>query len=376
MQVPVPKRPSPTTLARLIVGNPASGRNARDWISGLAHLTGYVVTPVASQAFKLVTTVPQTHYVAYKKRPGVHLLRITVETAAGTADGSRGTLAITAIDSAGAAATTTWLGGAHTMDGTQQMPAMSAVLRDYPTLTAWLDVSALTAGSWYDLVCTWTNTATSRGLALMHVVECPLASGDPLTASTEPGADLTWARARQGITDGSATGPRGMQRLLGQEDVARAQCPRQGIQIEVPEDSATPLSWAVTATAAGTVIPFGMGSNPIWRIRARALYGTSVANTYSLRLRYKNSDATGAPWKCTFRVAVTPVGAGATNTDFQLTNQTAWGARTTDSGAAAMTVSIPASGTGQVCKVSFAAWNDTAAKTTWISQVALAELEA
>lgn len=371
MQVPIPKRPVQTTLERLIVGAPASAANARDWISGLAHLIGYVTTPVTSQTFKLSASTAQTHFVAYKRRPGVVLLRITVETAAGTADAARGKLAVTVIDSAGAAVTAPWLGGSHVMDGTLAMPCINQTLRNYPTADAWLDVSGLTAGAWHDLVFTWTNVSASRGLAVVHVHECPLASSDPLSASTEPGADLTWARARQGIVDGTSSGTRGMQRLLGQMDIARAQCPKQGVQLCTSED--TTNAWATTATVAGTAVAFGTASDPLFRVRARSLYGTSVANNWALRLRYKCSDALA--WNPTFRVAVTPVGGATTNYDFTLANQTTFAAKTTDNAAATMALTLPSSGTGQVCTIRFRAWNSAAAKTTYVSQIALVENE-
>lgn len=374
MLCPVPQTPPSTRLARLVVNNPVSAQHGREWAGGLAHLIGYCTTPVTEQTIiDSASSASPTFYVAYTKRPGINLLRIGVEARAGAATASRGRLAVTAQTSLGVAATTSWLFGRHDMDGTGTLSATSTVLADRPVITCYLDISALTNGTVYDLKFVWTDTAGSKGLLSFCVHEQPLGSSDPIASSDEPGIDINWTRARQGLYDGTSTTPRGLQRVLGQLAVARAQCPRQGLQLSTIED--TTYAWHVTAINATptTAVPFGTGSTPKFRVRARGLYGTASTNPYLLRLRYQTST-TNHP---VFRVAVTPVGGAVTNYDFTLASSSGvWVAKTTDNASANMVVSLPTTGTNQECWVQFYAVAATSSTpTAWVSQIALTELE-
>jgi hypothetical protein len=365
----VPDRPLTPSLQRLVTGAPASGPNHARHNEDLTHLIAYAAQPVISTYLPAVTTTPHSYYVAYRKTPGTRCLRITVEPHITVSLATRPALTCE-VTVPGASVNWVETGSSLYLDGSQDLPVETPSTWDVTQYTNTLDVSGLTDGTWYDLkfLVTDTGTTASRGLYRIHVTEVPMADVDPVGApTTEPGVNPAWlvSTDRNLIVDGTTALSYGTLRQLSQLEVARYQ-KRRLLQIVKPE--ATTLAWNVTGTAAIGSAPFPFG-HPL-HLRSRALYGTSVANVYTLRVRYINSASN----KVTIRVAVTAAGGATTNYDFQLTNVASFTATTTDAGGSTMSVSIPGTGTDQECSIALYATND-AAGSTQISQLAFSESE-
>jgi hypothetical protein len=374
----VPDKPRVVSLQRLTVGQPASASAITRWNEDLAFLTSYVAQPVCSVSGISTSTTPHSYYVAYTKTPGTKALRVAIELQQ-SASGTSPSLTCEITCPTGTinycdVAPLLWADASRSIDTTAE------TMRDYasPNVPNTIDVSQLTDGTTYDLKFTVTDTSgtagITRGLFRIHVVECPLANVDPIGApTTETGVNGAWLTNtdRNAIVDGTdSTVSYGMRRLMNQVAIARAQKRRQ-MQCVRPES--TSLGWSVTADGASptTAFPFGFSGAPVFRVRAPALYGTTTASLWTLRLRYINSAGN----KLKFRVAVTPVGGATTNHDFTLANSATWTAASVDTGAVSMSVSIPSSGTNQEADIQFFAVNDTAATTTQVSQIYLVSAE-
>lgn len=368
------ERSSVASLLRCMVAEPASARVHTRQNDDLVHLASYAVQPVFSGCLGAVSTSPHSYYIAYRKTPGIQCLRVEVEVHNSV---SLGTMPDLTCEVTVPGASTNWIeiGGGLFLDGSQGLGTETPSTHDTSRWANFLDVSALTDGTYYDLkfLVTDGGTGLTFGLYRITVTEVPLSTVDPVgSPTTETGVNPAWLQStdRNLIVDGTASSiSYGQLRLLNQLEIARYQ-KRRHIQIVKPE--ATTLAFNITSTAAigagGTEWP----STPLFYVRSRALYGTSTANTYVMRVRYINSDATN---KCTIRVAVTPVGGAATNTDYVLPNKTSFGSSILDNGGAMMSISIPGTGTNQECTIALYATNDTGGQTTQVSQVAFIEGE-
>jgi hypothetical protein len=374
----VPDRPTVCSLDRLVTGAPASGRNHTRWNDDLTHLLTYNAQPILSHdSLAVVTTTPHSYYVGFRKNKGVNVLRVQVEVhqALSTTTTPPGlTCEVTVPGSSINFVETT---GSLWFDGTTVLETETPSVRDPKIFVNHVDISGLTDGSYYDLKFTVTDSGTtySRGLYSIHVTEVPLANVDPVGApTTEIGTNQAWlvSTDRNVIVDGTASSlSHGTLRLLNQLEMARYQKRRH---LQTVRAEATTLAWNVTATGAIGSSPFPSGytvSQPIFSARSRALYGTSTANTYRMRVRYINSAAN----KLTIRVAVTAVGGGTTNYDYQLANAGSFTAAITDVGGNPMAITLPGTGTDQECTIALYATNDTAATTSQVSQVLFVEEE-
>jgi hypothetical protein len=366
----VPQQPTLSTLSRVIAGAPATARNHTRWNDDLAFLNSYAGHPTISVVLKSILAPAHFYQIAYTKTPGIKAIRITLEPHVAGGVSVRSSLKVTVTASGG---TINWIetGTGFFHDGSYDIPCQSVYTRDYPEYSAHLDVSALADDNTYDLKFdvqdTSVTSGATRSLYKISITEIPLANTDPVGApTTENGVNPAWlvCTERNRIVDGDdTTTSYGTQRLANQLEIARFQKRRQ-IQFVSPED--TTDGWNVTASAgapgtATTLFPFGY---PVTiRMRARALYGTTVANTYLARIRYVNSGAN----KLKFRIAVQPVGGAITNYNWLLPNTATFAATILDDAAAPLVFSIPCTGTDQECDLTFYADNN-AAGTTHVSQ--------
>jgi hypothetical protein len=372
MTTPVPQNEQTPSVSRLVVNAPVSATGPQRLNNDLLFLNSGIAHPIFNAGgLPSISSGSHKWYVAYTKSPGIKALKITIEANV-AASGTRPAMTVTVTCSG----TVSWIESSTSLvlnGASAGVTADTTVFSDSSQTTNHLDVSQLTNGSTYELmidIADASGTAgISRGLYAINITEVPLSDTTPDTApTTEMGASGGWliATDRNRIVDGHETSQSiGYRRLIQQLLYARDQHYRQ-FQICRPED--TTNAWQTTATAA-TAWPFGYTANPTFELRGRALYGTSVAETFNLKVRYRTST-TQQVW---IRVAVTPIGGATTNYDFKLANSSgAWTSTTVDSVGAALAVPIPCSSTSggfnQHARVQLSLWNNSAG-TVYVSQL-------
>ncbi len=368
----------PPVLRHKLVGMPVSSAIVSRWNNDLLFLSEYNAHPVISTKGLPFTTAGAasvaTYKCTYRKSVGVHVLRVAIEV--NTASTGNGALTCAVTTSAGSVA---WVESSSVpvLDGTHNIHATNAILQDYGSYVGHLDVSALTNGTYYDLIFTVTDVlaGVTRGLYGIDVTEVPLGDVTPLSApTTELGADQTWLLSNDfnRIENGATTTARGMTRLYAQLETARYQRPRCW-QIIAPEDTAAAYAWRTTSTVANTAWPYASFAATTFRLRTRAVWGTGASdvNTYLARIRYRTST-TQQP---KFSFVVTPVGGTPATTTFTLLHSSgAWTGTTTDSAAANMVVTLPTKGTNQEVDITLELWNGSAG-TVYVSNLCIYENE-
>jgi hypothetical protein len=338
-------------------------------VANLNHLVAYAgAQPVCAQ---LVPGLESNHsiFVAYRKGPGATALYIAVEL---RPEAEESTDLVTVAPTSG---TIAWLGqgaGQYApFDGTDPSQARlrsTTVVRGgeqggHAIYEAVMDVSALTAGTIYDLEVAFEGSGDGGGFYRLHVLEVPLGSVAPeADPTTEAGIQGARYGAGVRIDEGSAATAWGTRRLLKTLDDARRRFYRHW-QIVCPEAVGGPVM-AVSSTAFLPLLYPTGADDPTWLLRARyatATSGTPDPDRFIVRVRY------AADVETTLRCIVTPVGGSPVNTDLVLAaNGYAFGVGTG-------TLNLPVTGVAQECELRFEAKHTiTAGATpTQISAIAL-----
>lgn len=366
MPSPVPSLPQPNLLARQIVGAPVSGAaHVGRWLADLAYLLGYAqVQPIADVLLPIGGNGTDIVRLSYNPSVGPQALMVLVEHHRANAAGALGT---TTVAASGALASATWL-QANNLDGTAAVPQPNAVLQNYPIQQGVMNIASITRGTADALSVTHVDSGVnSRGIYRLKILEVPRAAFDVVGApTTEPAVDQSWGLGGNPIVDGSNLVARGTYRIWDALDSARYK-QRHHWQIAALETTNTSKCFSTTSAAFANPSWAGLTTTaPAWRMRARALYGTSVANRGALRVRYActNSAATAA-----LRFTVTPVGGAATNYDVTCNA----GGSTAFQWGTLANVDLPTSGTDQ--EVDIAIQARVSAGTLYFCNVAWIESE-
>lgn len=355
MNVPVPTLPTGAVLSDLAVGNTVSASHGKTLAQELAYLRAHLVEPVVCCFLKKASGGSATAKVAYNRTPGVQALYIVVEVHESVGDGA--SYATVEVTVAGSPAT--WL-ALTPLDGTTAaLVAVEPPAWDQQQYVGVMDVSGLTAGTTTDLHFAWSGSVKQEGIYRISVCEIPLADVNPVTSpTTEPGLSLAWPSAGNALVDGTTSTSLGFLRALDQYSKALTQHRRHLQWVARGEDNSN--AWTVTSTTFAAIVT-GQNDNPTFRVRACALYGTSVPDTRTFRVR---GLATGGI-TLTVRAIVTPVGGSPTNTDLAIAGSGSWGAST-------MSIDLPCTGTDQEVDIQFQA-KVSSASTARISNISLIE---
>ncbi len=353
-----------------MVATPASATHLSRWIDGLAFLEAYAVPPIGS-VWKQPATSPifpasEVIRLAYQRSPGVDVVRVEVEMAEQTLESAGDTSYVGVTLSSASLIGTTPLDAATPLSP-EAIPSGGRTYLRHSVYVAYLDVSAVNYAAISDITfgCVPSSVdSNANGFARVHAVEVPHADLAPSTSPTdEVGVDIGWADTRRTIVDGSTTNAGyGIKRLIDRLDGARTMV-RRHWQLATVED--TGFCWSCTATVLGSISWFRSGAaglQPSWYMRARRLYDTATANVYTLRVTYASSDAAvGGQLRLV---------AGGTNNDITLPAPGDLLFHTVT-----VAASVPTSTTDQEVAITIQATTNTAAKTLYISQVALIETE-
>lgn len=350
----VPQHPWPLPTASLVVGQNISSQHMRHFSEELAFLQ--CIPTMATATYIPTITSSNLHgyfYSQFAFPPGCQVGFIEFTMRDASLSTAWTTIAVL-IDNAAV----TWIGSAPS--GPMEAPES---LGGAPVYRYYFDATAY-AGGVSTIKFGWDNednTVNSGSLGfLQFTVGCvPFADTDP--SQGEPGLIPGSYAAGQPITEGVAGAGYGLVELQTNLDTARAYGQRRHVfQWSTNEDNAFAISTTSTTLVA---MKFGATNQPEIRARARKL--TSAANNYRLRIREKTTNGeTG-----TIRVTVTPVGGSATTFDVTWTGNGSWTAQNPSTD-----ISLPHTGTGQECDVSFE-WKVTAG-TARISNLLLVEHEA
>ena len=373
MPTPAPLQPQESSLDRLMVRRPVSSRHGARWASQLAHLLGRQTHRVCSchmQVLNARTSAALPVKIAYCRSPDAKLAIVAIELRVDRTqtspvifpDGYLVTVNVVAPTGA------TWVDRGPPealLDGSVSIPLPSAQLSGRKWLTGILDVSACSTTTVSDLSITMTGvgTDTHEGLGTVTLVEVPRGAIAPETG--DAGVQLQWCDPRNWLEEGPAlSGPRGMSALLDLERLASEELRWWWQLVGYEESTPNTLTWAQTSTTMAALNwRHGLDSlaSPKWRVRSRALYGTSAGMHVEIRVRYY--AASGG----TVRVIVTPVGGVATNLDIVCAASAAWTTAT-------LTATIPSTGTDQRCDIEIQA--KTTSGALYLSQVAIRQTDA
>lgn len=299
MPTPVPALPPYAALQSLVVGASAGATRAMVVANATAFLRGRVTHPVAH-----LSNVVGEGYFAYKRRAGVESLRVLAELRQGVSTDSTGTIEVELAPAFGSG-TLAWHVGAGGvelnggMDGTVNLPAPSARLRDYQQFEGYLDVRGLPVGTVVVLKVTCVG-----GLHALYVDEVPLPVLDPVGApTTEPGVDAAWTQAGNAIVDGSSGSPRGVGRLLAELTACRGGCPRHwqtSWSLSRNSTSLGPLNSSVASSV-----------DPVHRLRARRVREAGSPNVVTFGAVYRFDPTYSGLLLARLRFDATGLGGGS-----------------------------------------------------------------
>ncbi len=359
MPSPVPTRPSPVRLLSRAVGVAVSSAHGRRAAQELNFLRAHAVQCIADHQFHSVTTCSPTSSVDsfYRRTPGVNALRVTVKLHHAGAGSTGGTLKVS-VGTNPAALTdlvaADYLGTNPPMyTSTTPVSLPNARLRTHEEHTAFIDVTGLDPADTniVRVLYTAATNPTSDGQWSVSLHEVALSTVDPAADPTdEAGVNEAEFDFRNRVYGGVVGSTGGLVRVWGELDVARSEV-RRHIQI-----AARPNHYWYRANAAYGALNWnaGLGTtyDPVLRVRARALYGSTVNNTVRLVALYlfnaTYTGLTGAKLKVTVSSANT---GGATTASYEL--------QLADTGSAyavgSVLATLPTDGTDQDCEVSFTA---------------------
>lgn len=378
MSSPVAQVPSAFVLAGVRTGEPVATAGLSRWADEVAHVTGHLMhkageahVPNRPAGHTLLEGLDYSVHVPYSRSPGAQVIRVEVEIHPSNEIGDSQTITATLPTSA------VWIdhGG---LDGSRTFynaPPGRVVPRP---IVGWADVSACTVGA-LDEAVTLACVTSSKGAGIMRatVHEAPLAT--LAIDAGEPGWDAAATRAGRPVVDGGAASPRGVQRLHHCLDEGRAGYRQHlclsGVESADTGGHSTTPHWHRVAATLGAIDWFSTGSaDPCWYLVVRDLY-TGTAGTWSVRVRYRTSDATA----CELRVycrggAITGsafVGAGA-EVSATITLAGTSGAWAWTSPAS---ITMPADGTDGLVRVRFEAKGPGSPELLSIACIALVEDE-
>lgn len=378
MPAPVPSAPTPSELRTHLVAAPVSATSCgRVWAAQIAFLLGRCLPVVASlrvHALPTRTTATVKIPLQWRPSPGCRLALVVVDlnvtdtaNLVGRSIGiPRTSLVSLTVPSGAGVLASALLGAGGSLDGStplQQQDPLRASRHQYAALVH-LGAAGSVSDAIQDLTVTLASSGTHdhAGFAQVTLLELPVGTLQPeigevglLTPAIDPRSDLH---------DGdSAIGTGVPQILTAEQDASTRQ--REHFQLATYED--TTRCWTRASAAQGAINFVGSAgaTDPWFRVRVRAVYGTSAATpaTFTLRVRY-SSTAAGSLY-----LVRRVVGSGATATATLALPSTggAWGSA---SGA----VTLRADGTDQELDLQFQA-STVDASTLFLSSIALVQTE-
>lgn len=358
MASPINTRPSPARLSARQVGVAVSSSHGRHAAQEISHLRAFAVPNVADMTFKsLLGGGGHSVYLVYRRTPGIKVLRVTAKLLPSGA--TTGTLSLRQGASPGLALVAgfeTPLGPSdQAWNGTATIKTVLQTSRTLPELVAYFDVSSWSTSAITVLLINYTPSAGSCDLHSVAVREVPLAdvnpSGDP---TNEAGCNEAEADFRNRIYEGASSSG-GLKRVWSELDAARTSV-RRHMQIAartVDAFSRNSLTLGALTWSGG----IGATYDPIWYVRARALYGAAVTNAVKLSAIYAYDPTYSVLTDAKIRVTLdTTACGGATTSTYDLP--------LTDTGGflalGSVTAAIPCDGTDQRCAVTFSAQTKSA----------------
>lgn len=355
MATPVNARPSPSRLSARQVGVALSSAHGRHWAQEISHLRAYAVPHVADLSFKSLLGGGD-HFVclAYRRTPGVKVLRVTARLRPTAAAAASGTLSLrigaTPVAALAAGYEVPLGPSDQAWDGARSILSDAVTSRVRPEFVGYFDVSSWSTSAITVLLVSFSPLVGACDLSSVSVREVPLADVNPVSdAANEAGCNEAEADFRNRIYEGIAAST-GLKRVWSELDAARSNV-RRHLQIAartVDAFSRNSLTLGALTWSAG----IGATYDPIWYVRARSLYGSSVANAvkFSAIYAYDPTYATLTNSKIRVTLDTTATGGATTSTyDLPLTDTGGFLAL------GSVTAAIPCDGTDQRCAVTFSA---------------------
>lgn len=374
----VPSQPTPSELRTHIVAAPVSAAAVgRVWASQLAFLLGRALPHAASlrvHAISPATTSTVTIPLQWRPSPGCRLALVVVdlneapvvEAVGRSLSGDRYALVSVTAPTGGGVIADPVLGALGPLDGStalQQQDPFRVARQQYAALIHLGDAGDV-ADAVHDVPVTISQSGSysHSGAAQVTLIELPVGTLRP--ESGEVGLLLPSIDARNDLHDGDSSVGSGITETLTAEQDAAATV-REHFQIATYEDTA--LCWTRASAAQGAVNFVGSAgtSDPWFRVRVRAVHGTSASTpaSFTLRVRYR-STADGSLY-----LSRRVVGSGATATATLALPSTGgtWGS-------ASGSVTLRADGTDQELDLKFEA-STVDASTLYLSAIALIQTE-
>jgi hypothetical protein len=310
----VQRAPGANSLRQQRIGMPVVGVDVNALADNATYLLAGNAQVITSQVFPVPTfsgSIATNTKFAYVHAEHIQVLLFEMELHVGVGAATENVVGINITINTGSIA---WLPGGNTFDGTQNIQFTSVNTITNQTFQGFLDVTALTPGTLYEINVNVAQGVKNgcNGLARLHVCQVPLGYIDPDAApTTEVGLSSGWARANQPVTAGTASTAVGWQRLTDTIDKARRVT--RYWQLSAPEDVNN--GWLV-GSSSYTALPFTGSSAqiPTFRFRMQRFH-KGVTNSdhtlYKLWLRYKAS----ATSLTHIRFRVTPVGGAQVDTE-------------------------------------------------------------
>jgi hypothetical protein len=347
------------------------------WASQLAFLLGRALPHVASlrvHAINPATTSTVTIPLQWRPSPGCRLALVVVDlneapvvnVVGRSLSGDRFARVSVTAPSGGGVIADPWLGSLGPIDGT------TALLQQDPFRVARQQYAALihlgaagdVADAVYDVPVTISQSGSysHSGAAQVTLLELPVGTLRP--ELNEVGLLLPSIDARNDLHDGDSSIGAGITEALTAEQDAATRV-REHFQIATYEDTARCWTRASAAQGAINFVGSAGATDPWFRVRVRAVHGTSAATpaAFTLRVRYR-STAAGSLF-----LVRRVVGSGATATATLALPSTAgaWGS-------ASASVTLRADGTDQELDLQFQA-STVDASTLFLSSIALIQTE-
>ncbi len=312
----VPLQPVPSQLATQLVAAPVSATAfGRVIASQLAFLLGRALPLVASIRCHSVTrtggalSVP----IQWRPSPGCRLGLLVVDLNLGNIVNVLGrsfdtpsNATVTVTVPSGASVVTDPVGATQSLGGSlPQQSRYHAARATYSALISLGDAGDV-SDTIHDITVTIDDVSAQQhsGFALVELIELPLATLAPETG--EVGVLLPAIDPRNDLHDGDTSIGTGLPEFLAAEQDAAVKV-REHFQVATYENTAH--AWSRSSATIGALTWGPLGSvDPWFRVRVRAVYGTSANATYAVRIRYAATE------DGTFRVRAKPVGIGATAT--------------------------------------------------------------